>query len=57
MKYYKATLSNGKRILFSASNPDAAINYGNKQGDKTKTTMVAIAEIPKKDAIAAGLCK
>jgi len=55
MRHFRAVLSNGIILFFSAKDADAGLNYGNKQAKQKKVQMVAIGFISDKDAKAQGL--
>ena len=55
MLYFKAMLSNGKHIYFSALNTDEAINIGNKKAMSQSLDMIAIQKITKTEAAAKGV--
>lgn len=55
MMYFKALFSNRLSIFFSAVDPDAAIEYGNKEAEKRKVKMIGIYVLSDQDAKAQGL--
>ena len=55
MKHFKTMFSNGNSIFFSSKDADSAMNYGNKQADKKKVTMIAISILTREQAKSQGL--